>query len=82
MLFMFKYYEYKDYSWIWVLKEVEIVWVEVWFVFYDDFNIVDLLKCFEIECFSMLDFCEVLGIYFVYFFIFLVKIFECCLCVF
>jgi hypothetical protein len=78
MLSMSKYYEHKDYSRTWASKEVETAWAEAWLVPYDDPNIADPSKCFEIERPSMSDFREALGIYLAYFFIFSVKIPERC----
>ncbi|KAK0386712.1 hypothetical protein NLU13_6547 [Sarocladium strictum] len=78
MLSMSKYYEHKDYSRTWASKEVEDAWAEAWLIPYNDPNIADPSKCFEIERPSMSDFREALGIYLAYFFIFSVKIPERC----
>ena len=78
VLSMSKYYESKDYSRTWESREVEKAWVDAWLVPYNDPNIIDPSKCFELERPSMSDFREALGIYLAYFFIFSVKIPDRC----
>jgi glycosyltransferase involved in cell wall biosynthesis len=78
MLSMSKYYEHKDYIRTWESKEVEKAWVDAWLVPYNDPDIIEPSKCFELERPSMSDFREAMGIYLAYFFIFSVKIPDRC----
>ncbi|CAI6086454.1 unnamed protein product [Clonostachys chloroleuca] len=78
MLSFCKYYERKDYSRTWSSPEVEQAWVDAWLVPYDDPNIIDPAKAFDMERPTMADFRDCLGIYLAYFFIFSVKIPERC----
>jgi hypothetical protein len=78
MLSMSKYYEHKDYSRTWESREVEKAWVDAWLLPYDDPDIIEPSKCFELERPSMSDFREALGIYLAYFFIFSVQIPDKC----
>lgn len=78
MLSMSKYYEYKDYTRTWESREVEQAWVDAWLQHYDDDNVIDPSKCFELERPSMSDFRDAMGIYLAYFFIFSVQIPDRC----